>query len=572
MANPEKGKEYGTTTPEPGNNDSFVPTTGTSSPDPEKVAVDIGAQIAPAAENEAQERQYQGLNWYLVCIAVYVVTFMYGLDNTIVANIQAPIVERFGAVEKLGWLGIGFPLGSSALILPVGKAYGLFNVKWLYICSIIMFLAGSALCGGAPSMNALIFGRVWAGAGGTGMYLGVLNILSISTTIQERPLYMAITGIFWGLGCILGPVIGGAFADSSATWRWSFYINLIIAAVCAPVFLFILKPFHPRPGVPIIDKLKLIDWVGVALNISVYTFFVLVFTFGGAQWAWNAGGTIAYFVLFGVSLLAFVLQQAFAVFTTKENRLFPVHLLHDYSQVLLYISTCCQATNIFIPIYYIPLFYQFVHGTDGITAAVRLLPFMFIVIFSCMFNGAVMPRFGHYWYWYLVAGIFSLIGGSLFFADVDAGTSNSKIYGFSILLAIGGGIAQQAAYSISPALVDSLHKVPDAIGFINIAQIGGMVISLTITSSVFQNLGFKHLKAALRGNGFTDNQIHAALAGAKSGIFESTSAQIKERATNAVVKAISDGYILVITAAALGTICALLMKKEKVFLMPTAGG
>ena len=90
----------------------------------------------------------------------------------------------------------------------------------LYVGSLVMFEAGSALCGGAPSMDALIVGRVWAGAGGAGMYLGALNILTINTGDNERPLYMSLTGFFWGSGCILGPVIGGAFADSSATWRW----------------------------------------------------------------------------------------------------------------------------------------------------------------------------------------------------------------------------------------------------------------------------------------------------------------------------------------------------------------
>jgi MFS family permease len=33
-------------------------------------------------------------------------------------------------------------------------------------------------------------------------------------------------GLAWGLGAVLGPIVGGSFADSSATWRWSFYINL----------------------------------------------------------------------------------------------------------------------------------------------------------------------------------------------------------------------------------------------------------------------------------------------------------------------------------------------------------
>ena len=69
-------------------------------------------------------------------------------------------------------------------------------------------------------MNALIVGRIIAGAGGAGQYLGVLNLITRFTTMRERSNYIGMTGLTWGLGTILGPVIGGAFADGSATWRW----------------------------------------------------------------------------------------------------------------------------------------------------------------------------------------------------------------------------------------------------------------------------------------------------------------------------------------------------------------
>lgn len=75
-------------------------------------------------------------------------------------------------------------------------------------------------------MNALIVGRVIAGVGGAGVYMGALNLVTLSTTNKERGLYIAGIGLIWGLGCILGPVIGGAFSTSNATWRWAFYINL----------------------------------------------------------------------------------------------------------------------------------------------------------------------------------------------------------------------------------------------------------------------------------------------------------------------------------------------------------
>lgn len=63
-------------------------------------------------------------------------------------------------------------MGSVAVILLIGKLYGTFEIKWLIIASIILFEAGSALCGAAPSANALIVGRVIAGIGGAGMYIG----------------------------------------------------------------------------------------------------------------------------------------------------------------------------------------------------------------------------------------------------------------------------------------------------------------------------------------------------------------------------------------------------------------
>lgn len=52
------------------------------------------------------------------------------------------------------------------------------------------------------------------------MYFGVLTLLSVNTTVSERPFYIGLTAVSWGLGTVTGPAIGGAFAESNATWRW----------------------------------------------------------------------------------------------------------------------------------------------------------------------------------------------------------------------------------------------------------------------------------------------------------------------------------------------------------------
>jgi hypothetical protein len=125
----------------------------------------VGEKVAPIdpSQHASSVRPIHGYRWVLAMVAVYVSAFLYGLDTTIAAYVQPAITGSLGGIEKLTWIGVGFPLGSVAGILPVGYSYGLFEIKSLYFISIVVFEAGSALCGAAPTMNALIVGRVIAG-------------------------------------------------------------------------------------------------------------------------------------------------------------------------------------------------------------------------------------------------------------------------------------------------------------------------------------------------------------------------------------------------------------------------
>jgi len=86
--------------------------------------------------------------------------------------VQGPILESLGEIEKLAWVGIRFPMGSVAAILLIGWCYALFEIKYLMISSVLLFEIGSVVCGAAPTMNAMIIGRVITSLGGIGIYLG----------------------------------------------------------------------------------------------------------------------------------------------------------------------------------------------------------------------------------------------------------------------------------------------------------------------------------------------------------------------------------------------------------------
>jgi MFS family permease len=63
----------------------------------------------------------------------------------------------------------------------------------------MLFELGSAICGAAPSIDALIIGQAVCSVAGSGMYVGVMTLLAATTTILERPMYIDGTGLTWGL-------------------------------------------------------------------------------------------------------------------------------------------------------------------------------------------------------------------------------------------------------------------------------------------------------------------------------------------------------------------------------------
>ncbi len=73
----------------------------------------------------------------------------------------------------------------------------------------------------------------------------------------------------------------------------------------------------------------------------------------------------------------------------------------------------CASTSLLIPIYMVPLFFQSIRLDTALDAAVRLMPFVLISVFSCLVNGAIRSKYGYYMPWYLAAGIFTTVGATL---------------------------------------------------------------------------------------------------------------------------------------------------------------
>lgn len=174
-------------------------------------------------------------------------------------------------------------------------------------------------------------------------------------------------------------------------------------------------------------------------------------------------------------------------------------------------------------------------------AAVRLLPFICVAITFIMLNGSLMPVFGYYVPWYITSGVFLILGGTLMHS-ITSTTAASAIYGYSVLLAIGAGSTLQSAYSIAVTEV-APEQIPQAIGFINHAQLGSIVIALTISGTVFQNTALQNLRSALAGSGFRDAEIRGAVAGTQSVIFQTGSEKVRALALEAIVRAMDNVFV-----------------------------
>ncbi|KAL9008344.1 MAG: hypothetical protein Q9173_006520 [Seirophora scorigena] len=528
----------------------------------------LAEKAAEPPQEQKPPRDVHGVAWILVVLSVLSSTFLFALDNTIVADIQPAIVERFDSIDKLPWLSIAFLVAAASTNLVWGKIYAQFDAKYLYLFALFLFEAGSAICGAAPTMDALIIGRAICGLGGAGMYLGVMTVLSVTTTEHERPTYIGFTGLTWGAGTVLGPVIGGAFTDSSATWRWAFYINLVVAAVCLPVYFFYLPRFDPRPGVPVKRRCSELDYVGTVLIIGAYVSGVMAVNFGGSVYEWNSGRIIGLFVCSGVLFIFFGIQQGLTILTTTERRIFPVEFLKSKIMVVLFAETACAGTATFLPIYFIPLFFQFVRNDSALDAGVRLLPFVVFLVVVCVANGAIMSITGYYFPWYIVGGAFTLIGGALMYT-VGNESSPARVYGYSILLAVGAGAFVQASFSVAQAKVQP-HMIPLAIGFITAGQIGGITISLAVANSVFLNKSTSGIRAVLPD--IPEEQVQAAISGAGSAFLSALDELARRRVLVAIVDAMKNVYVLEIVAGALSLLLALLMKPgEKLFMKGTGG-
>ena len=103
---------------------------------------------------------------------------------------------------------------TAACFNPItGRIYQLYSTKRVFLFSIVIFEAGSALCAAAPNSTAFIIGRAIAGLGSAGIFSGGMMVILPLVPLRKRPIFTSLFGMAFGISSVLGPVIGGTLTD-----------------------------------------------------------------------------------------------------------------------------------------------------------------------------------------------------------------------------------------------------------------------------------------------------------------------------------------------------------------------
>src|SRR5512140_1338957 len=152
------------------------------------------------------------------------------LDQNIVGIALPQIVSDLGGLSHLSWVVTAFLVTSTATTPLYGKLSDMYGRKPLFIIAILIFLAGSCLCGLSESMTQLVVFRGIQGIGAGGLMTLAMTTIADLVAPRERGRYQGYFGAAFAFSSIAGPLLGGFITDA-LSWRWIFYVNVPIGIV-----------------------------------------------------------------------------------------------------------------------------------------------------------------------------------------------------------------------------------------------------------------------------------------------------------------------------------------------------
>src|SRR5689334_5543771 len=193
----------------------------------------------------------------VVMSGLMMVMLLASLDQTIVSTALPTIVGDLGGLAHLSWVVTAYLLAVTVVTPLYGKLGDLYGRKIVLQGALVLFLAGSALCGLSQSMGELIAFRALQGLGGGGLMVSAQAAIGDVVPPSTRGKYTGLFGAVFGVSSIAGPLLGGFFT-THISWRFIFYVNLPLGVAA----LFVLAATLPSVSE---RRRHAIDYVGTLL-------------------------------------------------------------------------------------------------------------------------------------------------------------------------------------------------------------------------------------------------------------------------------------------------------------------
>jgi EmrB/QacA subfamily drug resistance transporter len=377
-----------------------------------------------------------------IVVGVLVAMFLAALDQTIIAPALPTIGASLGDVAFLPWVASAYLLTSTAVTPLYGKFSDIHGRRPVLLLALGVFLAGSLLCALAPTMLALILGRLAQGLGGGGLTALAQTVIADVASPRERARFTAHISTVWASASIAGPVLGG-FLAQHLSWTVIFWINLPIGGVALYVCDRILRdlPQERRP--------HRLDLTGSALTVAASLSLMLMLTLGGAHYPWNSPPVL------GLGLAAVALGAwLFRHLETAPEPLLPLGIFAN-RVVGRAVGTLFFAMFAYVgAAVYLPIFFEYRLQLDATASGAGLIVLLGGTVIGSNFAGLNLPRMRHYKrlsYFGLGLALASLLAMSALAASMNF------LVAEGLILALGIGLGP-----IFPTLTVSVQNAVDA--------------------------------------------------------------------------------------------------------------
>jgi len=334
--------------------------------------------VTPDANGYLSHRQI-----LVVMSGLMVGMFLSALDQSIVGTALPRITSDLGGLSKLSWVVTAYLLTATASTPLWGKISDLYGRRLLFQVAIVTFLIGSLLAGFSQNIEQLIAFRAIQGLGGGGLMALAMATIGDVVPPRERGRYQGYFAAVFGTSSVLGPVLGGWFADGPG-WEWIFFINIPLGLVALVITSAALKIPHARRN-------HKIDYLGAAVVVAAVTSVLLYTAWAGPDLGWTSGTALTLLVAGLVLAVVFVLVELTASEPIIPMRLFRNSIFSIANLFGFVIGIAMFGSMIFIPVYL-----QVVDGMSPTRSGLAMIPLVVGIFTTSILAGQLMTRNGRY--------------------------------------------------------------------------------------------------------------------------------------------------------------------------------